>query len=173
MASQALSSSPASDATRRHSAGPAPGSAVPVALVALGPWTLPDTFCLPGSWCGLGGGAPWKGPGWSLSWPPVPSKLPSSRLSAAVPSCRSLGRGLPLLTGSSQAARVLLPEGSFTVNLHRGGVGGRFVGEGSEEQVLESHKFCHLRPAVGTGLGSPSLAQAQAHPAQLPSPCHP
>lgn len=70
----------------------------------------------------------------------------------------SLGRGLPLLTGSSQAARVLLPEGSFTVNLHRGGVGGRFVGEGSEEQVLESHKFCHLRPAVGTGLGSPSPA---------------
>lgn len=86
---------------------------------------------------------------------------------------RSLGRGLPLLTGSSQAARVLLPEGSLTVNLHRGGVGGRFVGEGSEEQVLESHKFCHLRPAAGTGLGSPSLPQAQDHPAQLPSPCHP
>ena len=81
----AQSRSPVSGGTRWcWAAPPTPGSVVPVALVPCGPRVSPDASCLSESWWD-GEGPSGQTQGWSASWPPVPSKLPSSAHSAAVP----------------------------------------------------------------------------------------
>ena len=118
-----------------------------------------------GSVCGLQGSFG-KGSGLGPSWTADPAKLPSSSLDAAIPRWLPNARRSPCSLALLKLFPSCFPwEGCY--ELAPWWEEGAGPGVWTEEQVLESHQLCVLRPAAGAVLGPQGCLRPWAAPVAL------